>query len=98
MTLDPTPEPDGQAVKGPPLSQPRTKSRLGRFFDKLGLVSTIVTILGFILAIIMAVATWVATAESNNFARKSYQLSLYQACRSYKAGSIIFLVLQEQSL
>ena len=64
--------------------QPEAKSNLSRFLEKISLTSTT---LGFVVAIILGAISWSGLNYANYYAKKSYDLALYQACRSYEVRS-----------
>ena len=87
-TDDHTPEPTSGSNEATdqetPPHQPGAKSNFSRFLDKVGLTSTT---LGFIFAVILGAISWSGLNYANYYAKKSYDLALYQACRTYEVYS-----------
>ncbi|KAK3295071.1 uncharacterized protein B0H64DRAFT_402523, partial [Chaetomium fimeti] len=80
-TPEPTPGSNGPTDQETPPHQPEAKSNFSRFLDKIGLTSTT---LGFIFAVILGAISWSGLNYANYYAKKSYDLALYQACRTYE--------------
>ncbi len=72
-----------QADQETPLRQPPTKSMLGRFLEKVSLTSTV---LGLFVAVLLGAVSWYGLNYANYYARMSYELALYQACRTYEVN------------
>jgi hypothetical protein len=68
------------------LLQPEAKINFGWFLEKLGLTSTT---FGFIVAVVIGAISWSGLNYANFYAKKSYDLALYQACRSYEVCSLL---------
>lgn len=66
--------------------QPDVRSDFGWHIGKFSLSRT-VTVLGFLLAVVIAAVTWSGMNYANYYAKKSYELALYQACRTYDVCS-----------
>ena len=66
--------------------QPDVRSNSGWYIEKVGLSRT-VAVLGFILAVVIGAVTWAGMNYANYYAKKSYELALYQTCRSYEVCS-----------
>jgi hypothetical protein len=86
-TDDHTPEPTSGSngptnQESPCSSAPR--SNFSRFLDKIGLTSTT---LGFIFAVIIGAISLSGLNYANYYAQKSYDLALYQTCRTYEVYS-----------
>jgi hypothetical protein len=90
---EPTPEPaSGSADANSQDTSPRPRgvgsslACLWRIKD-FGLTRTVAA-LGFVLAVAVGAATWSGMNYANYYAKKSYELALYQTCRSYE---VLFL-------
>lgn len=69
-----------------PARQPKAKSYVGQFLERISLTSAI---LGFVLAVIMGAVSWSGLNSANSYAKQSYDLALYQACRTYEVRSLL---------
>ncbi len=72
--------------------QPDVRSNLSWYIEKFGLSRT-VALLGFVLAVIIGAVTWTGMNYANYYAKKSYELALYQTCRSYEVCSSSRLIM-----
>jgi len=72
--------------EAPPRQQPKAKSYVGQFLERISLTSAI---LGFVLAVIMGAVSWSGLNSANSYAKQSYDLALYQACRTYEVRSLL---------